>query len=77
MDIIFYQPVTNETVTPVRERYSSLGWGEIYLQGSGNNVIALQFKWCKEEPFLFLIVKTVKGLSFKLFYLDVCNFTLK
>ncbi len=41
MDIIFYQPVTNETVTPVRERYSSLGWGEIYLQGSGNNVIAL------------------------------------
>ena len=52
MDIIFYQPVPNETVTPVRERYSSLGWGEIYLQGSGNNVIALQFKWCKEEPFM-------------------------
>ncbi len=51
MDIIFCQPVTNETVTVVRERYFSLGWGEIYLRGSGSNVIELQFKWCNEEPF--------------------------
>ena len=51
MDIVFCQPVTNKTVNTVRERYFSLGWGEVYLQATGSNIIELQFKWCKEEPF--------------------------
>lgn len=63
MDIVFCQPVTNETVTAVRERYSSLGWGEIYLKGTGNNVTELQFKWCKEEPFMLPDISD-SGLKF-------------
>lgn len=63
MDIIFCQSVTNETVTVVRERYSSLGWGEIYLRGTGNHVMELQFKWCKEEPFILPDVSDL-GLEF-------------
>ncbi len=46
MDIIFCQPVTNETVSIIRKRYFSLGWGEVYLVGSGNNITGLHFKWC-------------------------------
>ena len=44
MDIIFCQPITNESISIVRERYTSLGWGEIYLRGNGNNVTELHFK---------------------------------
>ncbi len=46
MDVIFCQPVTNETVSIIRGRYASLGWGEVYLVASGNNVTELHFKWC-------------------------------
>ncbi len=53
MDIIFCQPVTNETISIVRERYTSLGWGEIYLRGNGNNVTELHFKWCKKHHLCF------------------------
>lgn len=52
MNIIFCQPVTNETLTSVRERYFSLGWGEVYLLGTESNVIELRFQWCKEEAFM-------------------------
>lgn len=48
MDVIFCQPVTNETVSSVRERYFSLGWGEVGLIGTGSNVTELRFKWCSE-----------------------------
>lgn len=51
MNIVFCQPVTNETIKTVRERYFSLGWGETSLQGTGSDVTELHFKWCKEEPF--------------------------
>lgn len=51
MDIIFCQPVTNETVAAVRKLYFSLGWGEVYLRGDMDNVTELHFKWCKESPF--------------------------
>ncbi len=46
MDIIFCQPVTNETVPIVRSRYNSLGWGEVRLLGAGSSVTELRFKWC-------------------------------
>ncbi len=52
MDIIFCQPVTDETVSTIRERYFSLGWGEVYLRATGSNVTELHFKWCKEEEFI-------------------------
>lgn len=50
MNIVFCQPVTNETIEAVRKRYFSLGWGETYLLATGCNVTELQFQWCKEEP---------------------------
>ena len=62
MDIIFCQPITNETISIVRERYTSLGWGEIYLRGNGNNVTELHFKWCKETSFMLPDVSDL-GLS--------------
>lgn len=49
MDIIFSQPVTNETVSIVRSRYNSLGWGEVRLLASGSNVTELCFKWCGDS----------------------------
>lgn len=52
MDTIFCQPVTNETITAVRERYFTPGWGEIYLRSTGSNVTELKFKWCLETPFI-------------------------
>lgn len=52
MNVVFCQPVTNETIAVVRERYFSLGWGEIYLHATGTNVTELEFKWCAEEPFI-------------------------
>ena len=48
MDIIYAQSVTSETVPSVRKRYSSLGWGEVYLKGTGSCVTELYFKWCRE-----------------------------
>ena len=63
MDIVFCQPVTNETVTAVRERYFSLGWGELQLRGSGSHVTELQFKWCHEEPFTIPDISDL-GLKF-------------
>lgn len=45
-EIVFCQPVTNKTVSIVRDRYSQLGWGEVCLLGSGSNVTQLRFKWC-------------------------------
>lgn len=50
MDIVFCQPATNETVSIVRDRYASLGWGEVRLLGSGSNVMELHFKWCGNSP---------------------------
>lgn len=49
MDIIFCQPVTNETVSDVRRRYSALGWGEVRLLASGSSVTELRFKWCGND----------------------------
>ncbi len=62
MDIIFCQPVTTETVPAIRERYSSLGWGEIYLRATGSCVTELHFKWCKKEAFTLPDVSDL-GLS--------------
>ncbi len=53
MNIIFCQPVTDETINTVRERYFSLGWGEYQLRGSGNHVTELLFRWCQKEPYSF------------------------
>lgn len=53
MDIIFCQPVTDETVSTVQERYFSLGWGEYQLRGSGNHVAELLLKWDQKEPYSF------------------------
>ncbi len=52
MDIVFCQSVTNETLSIVRQRYFSLGWGEISLLGTGTDVTELHFKWTKEESFV-------------------------
>ncbi len=51
MDVIFSQPVTNETVSAVSDLYSSLGWGQVYIVGSGSDVTELHFRWCKDGPF--------------------------
>ena len=48
MDIIVCQSVTNETISIVRDRYNSLGWGEVRLLASGSNVTELCFKWCRD-----------------------------
>ena len=50
MNAIFCQPVTNATISAVRERYFSLGWGDVYLKGNGANVTELHLKWCGENP---------------------------
>ena len=50
MAIIVCQPVTNKTISTIRKRYGSLGWGEIRLVGSGNNVTGLHFKWNEDAP---------------------------
>ena len=49
MDIVYCQPVTDAAISIVRERYSALGWGEVYLKGNGANVTELHFKWCGEN----------------------------
>lgn len=52
MDIVFCQPVTDETEAIVRKRYFSLGWGEVQLRGSGHQITELYFKWCGNELFI-------------------------
>lgn len=63
MDTIFCQSVTNETVSIVRERYSSFGWGEVRLIATGSNVTELHFKWCAKGQPMFPEVSDL-GLSF-------------
>lgn len=45
-EIVFCQPITNETVSVIRDSYFQLSWGEVCLLGSGSNVTQLHFKWC-------------------------------
>lgn len=53
MDIIFCQPITDETLDIVRERYFPLGWGEIQLRSSDGHAAELRLKWCRKEPVIF------------------------
>ena len=46
------QLLTPDLIDEIRSRYTSIGWGEVYIRFSGENLVCLTFRWTKETDFV-------------------------